>query len=276
MTKLLFGTAGVPLSAKLRTTQSGIERLRELGLDCLEVQFVRGVKMSAESAAQLSQAAEENGISLTVHGPYFINFNARESEKVDASRERLLQAARIGSICGAKGVVFHPAFYFDNSPDQVYARVKNELQKITEQIRKEGIQILIRPEVTGKVSQFGTLEEILGLSAEIEGVAPCIDFAHWHARTGKFNSYPEFTAILDLMEERLGRESLNDIHIHVSGILYGRGGEKKHLVLGESDLQYIQLLRALKEHSARGFVICESPNLEEDALLLQKTYRELP
>jgi deoxyribonuclease-4 len=275
LAELLFGTAGVPLSAKSRTTQSGIECIRELGLSCMEIQFGRGVKMSEESAAQVAQTAGENNITLSVHAPYFINLNAHEHNKIAASQERLLRAARIGSICGAKGVVFHPAFYLGDPPDQVYARVKSHLQKVIEQIRREGSQILIRPEVMGKVSQFGTLEEVLGLSAEVEGVAPCLDFAHWHARTGKFNSYSEFMAVLDLAEERLGRGALDDIHIHVSGILYGEGGERKHLRLKESDLQYTKLLKALKERNARGLVICESPNLEEDALLLQRTYRGL-
>jgi deoxyribonuclease-4 len=65
------------------------------------------------------------------------------------------------------------------------------------------------------------------------------------------------------------------MHIHVSGIAYGKKGEIKHLNLKESDLQYVELLKALKDYEARGLVICESPDLEEDALLLQETYHKL-
>jgi deoxyribonuclease-4 len=65
------------------------------------------------------------------------------------------------------------------------------------------------------------------------------------------------------------------MHIHVSGIAYGNKGEQKHLMLQESDFQYTELLRALKEKEVKGVVICESPIMEDDALLLQKTYREL-
>jgi deoxyribonuclease-4 len=66
------------------------------------------------------------------------------------------------------------------------------------------------------------------------------------------------------------------MHIHLSGIAYGNKGEIKHLMLPDSDFKYAQLLKALKERRAKGMVVCESvPYLEQDALLLQQTYREL-
>ena len=134
----------------------------------------------------------------------------------------------------------------------------------------------LRPEVTGKPSQFGTIAEILDLCTELTGLAPCIDFSHWHARTGKANSYREFSEILDRVEKRLGRRGLDNMHIHLSGIAYGQKGEIRHLMLADSDMHYAELLRALKERRAKGVVICESvPRLEEDALLLQRTYRDL-
>jgi len=127
----------------------------------------------------------------------------------------------------------------------------------------------------GKPSEFGTPDEIFNLCTELEGLAPCLDFAHWHARTGKFNSYPEFAALLLQVKERLGRAALDDIHIHVSGIAYGLKGEIRHLNLKESDFQYVEFLQALNDYEVKGLVICESPNLEEDALLLQATYNTL-
>ena len=128
----------------------------------------------------------------------------------------------------------------------------------------------------GKVSQFGNLEEILNLCSEVEGLAPCIDFAHLHARTGKYNSYYEFKSVLNQVEKKLGRSALDNLHIHLSGINYNsRSGEIMHLNLRESDLRYDELLQALKEQDVKGVVICESPNLEEDALHLQETYNKV-
>jgi deoxyribonuclease-4 len=274
---LLFGTAGIPVSAKSRSTEAGIERIAELGLGCMEVEFVQGVKMSPQVAVSVGELAARKNVVLTAHGPYFVNLNAVEPQKVHMSKERILQTARIAALFGARSITFHAAFYLKNTPAETYAMVKRHLQEVVNILRKEGNKVTISPEVTGKPSQFGTLEELLQLSSEIEGVAPCIDFSHWHARTGKANSYQEFLAMLDQVEKKLGRRGLDNMHIHLSGIAYGNKGEIKHLMLPDSDFRYAELLKALKERKAKGVVISESaPYLEQDALLLQQTYLELP
>ena len=272
---LLFGTAGIPLSTKVPTSQAGIERVYELGLGCMEVEFVQGVKMSEKSAYSVGEVAQKRGIKLTAHAPYFVNLNAQEREKVVASKGRLLQTAHICSLFGGQSIVFHPAFYLNRPQGEVYETVKMHLEQLVKKLRAQGNRVWVRPEVMGKGTQFGTLDELLRLSAELEGVAPCIDFAHWHARTGRFNSYDEFTKVLDQVEGKLGRKGLDDMLIHISGIDYGKQGEKKHLNLRESDFQYEELLKALKDREVQGSVICESPNREQDALLLQQSYKAL-
>jgi len=275
MTGLLFGTGGTPHSAELKSTVGGIERIAELGLGCMEIEFVQGVKMAEPSARQVAEVASREGIKLSAHAPYFINFNARELEKIRASQDRLLQTARVAAWCGAESVVFHPAFYLGDPPEKAYNTVKKYLAETLDKLRRENNRVWLRPEVMGKPSQFGTLEEILRLCTELEGLAPCIDFAHWHARTGAFNSYREFASILLQVKELLGRAALEDMHIHFSGISYGGKGEIKHLNLKESDLQYVELLKALRDYEVKGLVICESPNLEDDARLLQETFNAL-
>ena len=273
---LLFGTGGVPISAESRSTEAGIERIAELGLGCMEVEFVQGVKMSPEVAVSVGKLAAKKKIVLTAHGPYYVNLNAIQGQKVHMSKERILQTARIAALFGATSITFHAAFYLKSTPAETYIVVRKHLQEVMNTLRKEGNKVTISPEVSGKLSQFGSLEEILKLSSEIEGVLPCIDFSHWHARTGKANSYREFSDILDQVERKLGRRGLDNMHIHLSGIAYGGKGEIKHLMLPDSDLHYKELLRALKERRAEGVVICESvPYLEQDALLLQETYRGL-
>jgi deoxyribonuclease-4 len=276
VTGLLFGTGGAPHSAKTPSTISGIERIAELGLGCMELEFVQGVRMGELSARQVAEIAAKLGVKLSAHAPYFINLNAHEPAKIRASQDRILQTARIASLCGAYSIVFHTAFYLGDPPEKAYSTVRKHLGEVMDQLKQENNKVWVRPEVMGKSTQFGTLDEVINLCTELEGVAPCIDFAHWHARTGRYNSYQEFASILQQVEERLGRAAMEEIHIHVSGIAYGKKGEINHLNLKESDFHYAELIQALKDHDAKGIVICESPNLEEDALLLQATYNTLP
>jgi len=275
MDRLLFGTGGIPHSAKTQSTIGGIERIAELGLGCMEIEFVQGVKMGEGGARLVADVATREGVKLSAHAPYFINLNAHEPEKIRASQDRILQTARIAALCHAESVVFHAAFYLGDSAAEAYSTAKKHLEEVLYRLKREDNRVWIRPEVTGKGSQFGTIEEVLSLSAELERVAPCIDFAHWHARTGKLNSYPEFASILLQVKECLGRAALDNMHIHVSGINYGKKGEINHLNLEESDFRYTELLRAIKDYDIKGMVICESPSLEQDALLLQTTYNSI-
>ena len=277
MASLLFGTAGTLLSAKSSSSIDGIIRVAELGLGCMELEFVQRVSMGEAGARLVAEIAVREGIKLSAHAPYYMNLNAREPEKVKASQVRLLHTARIAALCGARSVVFHPAFYLGDPPEKTYDMVKKYLAEVLDQLRKEGNRVRIRPELMGKPSQFGNLKEILDLSAELDGVAPCIDFAHYHARTGEFNSNQEFASVLAQIEKCLGRSALDDMHIHLSGIAYGKKGELKHLKLDESDFQYVELLKALRDYDVKGILICESPreHMEEDALLLQTTCNNL-
>jgi len=273
---LLFGTAGVPLSSAERSSESGVRRIRELKLGALELEFVQGVRMGEEKARKVGAVARELDIKLSCHAPYFINLNSRESEKIAASRDRIIHTSRIAQIMGVRSVIFHPAFNHDDSSKVVLARVVQELSTIREVLSAEGNEVVLRPETTGKGSQFGDLSETIRICQEVPGVLPCIDFSHLHARTnGRYNTYDEFCAILDETAKALGECWVKNVHFHISGIEYGLKGEKRHLVLKASDLRYEELMKAFQGFGVEGLAICESPNLEEDALLLQQTYQAL-
>ncbi|AIU69743.1 hypothetical protein TEU_05000 [Thermococcus eurythermalis] len=274
--RLRFGTAGIPLSAPKRSTIDGIIHVRNLGLDAMELEFVRGVNIKPELAKKIKYVAKKHDVLLTAHAPYYINLNASEKAKVEASKRRIIQSAERLHQAGGWSVVFHAGYYLKQDPAKVYNRIKDALKEIEKELMDRGIEVWIRPELTGKPTQFGDLKEIVKLSEELEMVLPTIDFAHAHARNkGKCNSAEEWREMLSFMEDRLGREALDNMHIHVSGIEYTDKGEKRHLNLQESDMNWEDLLGVLKEFRVRGVVISESPNIEGDALLMKKKYEEI-
>ncbi len=274
--KLLFGTAGIPLSTPNPSTVEGIKFVKELGLGGMELEFVHSVNVSEEKAPLVKKTMVENEINLTCHGSYYINLNAVEKEKQEASVGRVLSAARRADDCGAFSMTFHPAFYLKDSPALTMKNVLIQMKKITSELKSEGRKISVRPETTGKGTQFGSLDELIELSSQLDNVFPCIDFSHLHARSGgKMNSYAEFMDALEKSEKVLGKEYLKNLHCHVSGIAYSEKGEKHHLILKESDFKYAELLKALKDMNCAGLIICESPNIESDALLLKKTFDDL-
>ena len=48
MNKLLFASAGIPLSTKKPNTVNGISRVKELGLGAMELEFVRSINITKE------------------------------------------------------------------------------------------------------------------------------------------------------------------------------------------------------------------------------------
>jgi len=84
--------------------------------------------------------------------------------------------------------------------------------------------------------------------------------------------YKEFASVLDEISSILGKDALDNMHIHISGIEYTANGEKRHLPFEDSDIKYMELLQVLKDYNVGGIVICESPIMEEDALLLKHSF----
>ena len=272
---LRFGTSGIPRSSVKPGTVQGIQRARELGLDHLEMAWVNGVRMSDASADAIAAAARAHDLTLTAHAPYYVNL-CGEPDVVERSRARLEEAGRLGERCGAQSFCFHAGFYGKHEHGEANARVQAELKRIVAALRKRGHAIDVRAELTGKASQVGSLDEVLAWGVAVPGVLPCVDFSHRYARDlGLHNRYEDFAATLVTIESRLGRAALERLHIHISGIEFGPKGERRHEPLRQTKFRWKELLRALKDLRVSGWVVCESPEMEDDALLLQKTYKRL-
>lgn len=270
--KLRFGTGGAPLSSPSRSLDDGIKHVRKLGLECMELEFVQQVYLKEEKAAEVKKVAEDNDVILTCHGQYYINLNSKEKAKQEASKERIFKAAKIAGLAGAKSVTFHPGFFQGMDPEQVYQTIKKNFKEVQDRVKADNNKIELRPETTGKPTQFGSLKELTRLGQEL-GIKPCVDFAHLHAREGKQNTKSEFHKTLEILEKEL--DCIKDMHIHMSGINYGPKGEKNHLLLEESDFNWKDLLKTWKEFDMKGVVQCESPDMEKDALLMKKFYESL-
>ena len=275
--KLHFMPAGIPPETPDRNAINGVNFLKEINLDGMEMEFVHSVWLKDDDALKVKLVAKDD-LLLTAHGSYYINLNAEEKEKVGASRTRILQAAKALNLAGGYSLTFHPAYYLKQPVTQVYKQVKQQFEKIIEELKLKNNKVWIRPETTGKPTQFGTLQENLQLSQELDQVLPCIDFSHIHARNnGGWNSEKEFRDILNQIEKALGKKGLHNMHMHLSGIVYGEKGEKYHVNLQDKmcDMKYRELLKVLKEYDVKGALVCESPDIVGDAKMLKRIYDSL-
>jgi deoxyribonuclease-4 len=272
-----FGTVGSPKATPKKPGGSvgAILFLKELGLNALELGWVQSVRVSEETCAAIQSAARERDVLISVHAPYFINLNAREEEWVN-SRKRLMDAAKYGYLAGATDIIFHPGSYFERPASEVLPIAIKRLEGCLLELRSAGNMVTLRPETMGKSAMLGSLEDTLEMAKALPGVEPCIDFAHLHARPGdgSINSYDEFTHILEVYARSLGDDSIQRMHIHLSGIQYGPKGEREHLLLKDSDLNLDGLFKALQAFHCKGRILCESPVMEDDALYMKELWGE--
>lgn len=272
--KLNFITAGMPIRTGKGSYPQAFDVLKEMNLDGMELEFVHGVRMSGDNRIFVKKMAKN--FVITAHGPFYINLNSKEEEKIEASVQRIIDTAAVAAQAGAFSITYHAAFYMGGDKETVFEQVKTQTKRIIDILENEKIKVWVRPETTGKATQWGDIDEIINLSKEFEQVLPCVDFSHLHARSaGEYNTYDEFSKVLEKMGNNIGQYALENFHGHLAGIEYTAKGEKQHLNLENSDMNYKDLIKVMKEFGVKGALVCESPNIEDDCKLLKNYYESL-
>jgi deoxyribonuclease IV len=260
-----IGPAGIPLSCKGRTLKDGIIYTKSLELDALEVQFVRGIRMSVEDALEVREVAEAADVELHVHAPYYTNL-AGDERNLALSREKILKAGEMANAMGARTVVVHPGFYGELSPPAAQERIVEVVGALRDEYRANKWTPKIGLVTMGKRAVFGSLDEIINVCKEVEGVRPVIDFAHIHARgNGSLNTVEDFQEVFDALIPLA-----MDTHlIHFTGVRYENGNERHHLPIKKGDLRFEPLVEVILENEYNVTLISTSPILEHDAMYMQ-------
>jgi len=268
---IYLGPAGVPITAKDKSTIGGLRRVAELELNAMEVEFVRGVNMSREMAKKVGQEAQRLGIRLSVHCPYFINLCSTEAAKVEASKKRILDSADRAHLMGADIVVFHPGFYGKLSPEEALEKVSEACSDLRKRMEKAKIDdVRLGLETMGKQNTFGTLEEILEVCKRVEGCVPVVDWAHLYARSaGEVNWSDVFKRL----------KGFKHLHTHFTGVEFkkvgpGKGNEIRHLEMTARSPPFEPLGEEILRSKIDISIISESPVLERDALLMKEFFEE--
>jgi len=271
MVKIYLGPAGIPHSSKKKNTIEGIRTVKELGLNAMEVEFVQGVRMSRETAEETGQVAKELGVRLSVHAPYFINLCSEEKDKIDASKQRILDTADRAELMGADAIAIHIAFYGKMSPEECYQNVKEGLAEVIDKAKEMGIKnVKFGVETMAKETAFGTLDEVISISKELKGVIPYIDWAHTFARQGGEIDYGK---IIDRLIKELG---LTHINSHFESLVSRKGKYvDEHIPIDANAPPFEPLAKELLKRDISITLVCESPELERDALKMKEVLERL-
>ena len=278
---ITFGPGGNSLSwGNKKFPQDLPQYLKGFGLNGYEIECGRGVRISEAAVKLLPKLAQENGIYVTLHAPYFISLSSVEEEKRLNSVNYILESARAAKSVGAEKIVVHSGSCSKMTRAEALYLAKGTLKEAQKTLDGEGLSdIIICPETMGKINQLGTLDEVLELCGVDERFLPTVDFGHLNARTlGEIKSRGDYAKILDQIENALGSERLSNMHVHFSKIEYTKGGEKRHLTFADMVYgpQYEPLMEEFHKRGLSPSIICESDGTQaEDAAEMKKYYDSL-
>ncbi|MEM1971274.1 MAG: TIM barrel protein [Candidatus Anstonellales archaeon] len=263
-----FGVAGIPVGCKRCNSEQGIRYVKSLGLDSMELEFVHGVKMSEEMASSIGRIAEDLGVTISSHAPYYINLLSRDKEVVTNSEEHIIRALKITDRAGGYVTAIHTGYMIDIlGEEENYRIVKERYSKIEEFREQNSIRCKLGPESRGKRKGFGSLSQLIKLYEDLD-VLPVFDIAHMHA-TGEF----DFTKPSEFYRFFKSVDRIEKLHIHFSEIDYNHNGERRHLDLGERYQPDYRMFIDISRELGLGInVILETPDLERSALLMKEYY----
>ncbi|MEG1756915.1 MAG: TIM barrel protein [Oscillospiraceae bacterium] len=280
MSKALFGCAGVGSDF----LQLGYGKdcdipayIAALGLDCCEYNCGRGVNIKEKDAKTLGEKALENGVTMSVHAPFYISLSGIDDSKRLGSLRYMEESAVAARAMGAKRIVIHSGSLQKQERGEALLLAKKTLEYCLGALDAKGLcDVSFCPELMGKINQLGSLDEVIELCLIDERLIPCIDFGHLNARTrGGLCDKSAYAEVLDRLESGLGRERAKSFHAHFSKIEYGAGGEKCHLTFADEVFgpDYRPFLELVADRGLYPVIICESAGTQgQDAAKMKEYY----
>lgn len=261
-------------------TEESAKFVKDMGLDCFEYSFGRGVRMTDAKAVSIGQAFKEQGIEISVHAPYYINFANPEVENAEKSYNYVLESGRVLKLMGGKRCVFHSATQGKMEREAAVSLTEERLKVLRDRIYEAGLNDLyFCPETMGKIAQIGTLEEIVRFCRIDPVYLPAVDFGHLNAREqGSLKTVEDYKSRLEYMITELGYERVKHFHVHFSKIQYSEKGEVRHLTLEDTIYgpEFAPLAAALKELKLEPYIVSESAGTQaEDALAMKRIYESV-
>ena len=254
--------------------------VKKRGLDCFEYSFGRGVRMSEDKAIAIGEAFAREGVEISVHAPYFINFANPDDEMAAKSYGYVLDSAKMCKLMGGKRIVFHPAAQGKATREEAVEKTEERLKILRDYIYLNHLQDMIFcPETMGKLAQIGTVEEIARFCKIDPVYTPCIDFGHINAREqGSLKTVEDYQSRLEYLINELGFERMEHFHVHFSKIMYSAKGEVKHLTFSDEVYgpEFEPLAIALKTLGLKPYIVSESDGTQaEDAKVMKDIYNKL-
>lgn len=279
----LFGPSGNSENFYLehKETLQAPKYVREYGLDAYEYSFGRGYMMSSATAQKIGEEFKKEGIKLSLHAPYYINFANPDPELFSKTCGYITTGIKFLRAFGADRLIFHPASQGKEDRKIAFNLAKERIINLANSLESEGLLngVWLCPETMGKQMQIGTVDEVLEICQGNKHIIPTFDFGHINALGGGcLKTKADYLEILNKSIEKIGFEKTANCHIHFSKIQFGTKGEIRHLNFDDQIYgpEFAPLAEAIIELNLHPRIISESAGqMDKDALEMKNIYQKL-
>jgi len=229
------------------------------------VMMSSGIADSYGSLIPIGDMARRLDVKISLHTPYYMDLGSN-NELTEKCLNNIRHAGIITNALGGDVVVTNLGLYGNAHDDDIDSNIIENVGAIMDWWRDTGINTNLGIEITGRQEAFGSLEQVISISEEIDGVVPIINFPHHHARThGSLMSAADFRDLL----ERVEPYSKGNVHTLFSGVEHFEGNERRLTPIKRGDLKFEPLGEALVDMKPDVTVISGSPLLEHDAMYMK-------
>ena len=144
----------------VKNTETAAAVTKKLGLDIYEYSFGHGVTMSSERARSIGEAFRREGLEISVHAPYFINFANTDPDMIVKSFGWVEKSAVKVLEMGGRRVVFHPATQGKFEREDAKRLMLDNIRRMADVMAEMPEELMLCVEPMGKVVQMGTVAEV--------------------------------------------------------------------------------------------------------------------
>ena len=205
-------------------------------------------------------------VDISLHTPYYMDLGSN-TEITESCLDSIRRAGLILNALKGSIVVTSLGLYTGKLPEEdIDNNITENVAALMDWWKDAGLTPKLGVEITGHQSVFGSLEQVLELCDNVDGVVPVINFPHYHSRTeGSLIEPDDFLDILRQVEPYCK----GDIHTSFAGVEHCDGNERRLTPIKKGDLKFEPLAEALCELRPDATIISSSPLLEHDAMYMR-------
>ncbi len=236
------------------------------------IMMTSGIVDSFGELPSIGEMSKRLDVSVSLHTPNYMDLGSN-NELTDACMNSIRHAGLIVNALQGDVVATSLGLYNGfHDEEEIRNNIFENVAMIMDWWHDEGLTPKLGIEVTGQQNVFGSLDDVLDLCSEIDGLVPVLNFPHLHSRTN--GSLLDASDFADAIEQCLPYAD-GRLYMHFAGVEHNDGNELRLTPIKKGDLKFEVLAEALAEIRPESTIISSSPLLEHDAMYMRIIYERV-